>query len=135
MLCLLSLGFIGGANQSHTPSEIYNAMHSRNQIIVRDYGKGFDPTRSPKIQAVLLGEHIKWANSNFDDVLVDALVYVSLWQAQKYAKEQLEREGIEFEEYVDIEIFLQRLESTLKMYKEKCSNVDPKKVGSLNITP
>lgn len=91
----------------------------------------FDYTRSPGIQAALLAEHIEWLNTGIAKVQTAAVVYLALYLTKTHARLELERDDVELKYLAQVNVFLRKLDVTLKKWKAKCKKIKANQISGL----
>ena len=99
-------------------------------------GYKFNFTRSPKLQAVLLGEHIDWANpSGIKKIQRNLCIAIALEYAKQEAEAEARREDIEFDDLAEVEKFLRHVETEIDKYRELSEDISDKDVRGLRLNP
>lgn len=108
-------------------------LNGRMVTAVEKYAKGFDVTRSPRVQAHLLDEDILWANSTSEEKDRALCVALALHIAKGRAIEELAAED-KLERVRWIRAFLDKVDDEIKKWRKKCEGIKDARVARINFT-
>lgn len=129
VLCLCLL-----ATKASWTDEYTSKMLPSTVSVIKGYKFNF--TRSPRIQAILLGEHIEWANSStVSKIQRNLCIAIALEYAKEEAEGEAAREDADLDYLVDVKKFLRHVETEIDRYRELSEGISNRDVRGLRLNP
>lgn len=86
---------------SRTLDELFSELTPSTQASIKVTATGFDPIRSPRIQFVLLKEHLVWQNRGYTDRQMSLIAVLTIRFAIPDAEARIESLGKKAEEDIE----------------------------------